>query len=81
MTTVATFSSLAEAFLLKSFLEGDGIPVLVPDEFTIQNGGFGSMPLGGVRVQVPEDFAERALALAATFRQESEGTPGVDPEG
>jgi len=71
MVTVATYSNLSDAFLLKSFLEGDGIPVLIPDEYVAQSGGLGIVALGGIRVQVPEAFSERAEELVSAFQRES----------
>ncbi len=69
MTTVANLGTLDEAMILRSMLEADGIPVLLPDEYSLQNEGFGSFALGGVRVQVPEDFADRAAEIVAEFER------------
>jgi len=63
MTNVATCSNPAEAMLLKTLLEGNGITVYVPDELTSQSAV--NFAGEGIRVFVdPENFetARRILA-------------------
>ena len=67
MTNVATCSNPAEAMLLKTLLEGNGITVYVPDELTAQSAV--NFAGEGIRVFVdPENFetAKRILAEAET---------------
>jgi hypothetical protein len=64
---------LHEAQFLKSVLEADGIGVWLPDEHTLAVGPHLGAALGGVRLLVPEDDAERAREILA-----SAGTSPVD---
>jgi thiamine monophosphate synthase len=65
MTTVAECSSMDEAALLRSLLEGSGIPAFVPDELTVTYRG----QAGGVRLQVADEDAETARTILAEARQ------------
>jgi hypothetical protein len=66
MVTVAQCGSIDEALLLKSLLEGSGIPAWVPDELTAQTAPPYMFASGsGVRLQVEDEQAESALALIA----------------
>lgn len=65
MVTVAQCSSVDEALLLQSLLQGSGIPSFVPDELTAQTAPPYMFAGGGVRLQVAEENAETALALLA----------------
>jgi hypothetical protein len=59
LTTVATFSTRAEADLAQDHLKGEGVDAFVFDDMTA-----GVMPFlagpAGIRVQVPTDQLERA---------------------
>jgi len=63
MTTLTTCSNTAEAMLLKSVLEANGITTLVPDELTAQSALHytGS----GIRLLVAEEDAETARKILA----------------
>ena len=74
MITVANFSDLTEATLLRSWLEAEGIPAFIPDEFTAQNDWL-ITTVGGIRVQVPDQFEEKAIPLVDEFLDESEEPP------
>ena len=67
MTTVTTCSNPAEAELLKSLLDEEGIPAFVPDEL------FG----GIVRVQVDDKDAEKARAVIASAEVPPENEAGT----
>jgi hypothetical protein len=60
VVTVRIYSTLPEAQVIRSFLEGSGIKAFLPDEFTIQNNWMWTNAIGGVRVQVAEENVERA---------------------
>ncbi len=60
MVTVQTCRSVLEAEIVKSHLEGSGVPAFVPDEFAAQNSW---AALDGVRVQVNEEDEIRALEV------------------
>ncbi len=83
MTNVATCSNPAEAMLLKTLLEGNGITVYVPDELTSQSAV--NFAGDGIRVFVdPENFetAKRILAEveAANTDNEADEDENVDPD-
>ncbi|MEO7597393.1 MAG: DUF2007 domain-containing protein [Opitutus sp.] len=61
MITVAHCNTIDEALLLRSVLEGSGVPAFVPDEAIAQTAPtymFGSP--SGVRLQVEDDNVARA---------------------
>lgn len=74
MTTIAKFGHIQDADLARSRLESAGIEVFTPDDV----GGtmmLGAMPLvGGIRLQVDEKDAARALAILS----ESDSGPGEE---
>jgi hypothetical protein len=61
LTTVATYSLPYEAQIARAKLESEGIPAFVADEQTINMQWLYSDALGGVRVQVPSAYRERAV--------------------
>jgi hypothetical protein len=63
MVTIRTCYSLPEAQLIQSHLEGSGIKAFLPDELTVQNDWLWTNAIGGVRVQVLEEDAERAAEV------------------
>ncbi len=66
MTTITTCGDLQQALLVKSILEGSGIPAFVPDELTAQNAPPYIWATGGIRVQVPAEHAEAARKILAS---------------
>ena len=65
MKTIETLSNLSQAFLLRSMLEAEGIAAFLPDETMSQLGPFTGG--GGIRVQVAEEDAARALPVVREF--------------
>ena len=65
MKTVAQCSSVDEALVLRSVLEGSGIRASVPDELTVTYRG----QAGGIRLQVEDEDAEEAARVLASARQ------------
>lgn len=63
MVTVAVYASPYEAGMAKSELESFGIPVFVADEFTIGAYNLYSNALGGVKVNVPASYVEKARQI------------------
>lgn len=61
--TIKTFSYPAEAFLIKSRLEAEGIECLLKDELTIQVDPLLSNAIGGVKLQVKESDVEDAMKV------------------
>lgn len=70
LTTVARYSLPYEAHLARARLESEGIPAFVADEHTINMQWLYSDALGGVRLQVPEPWALRALSVLAEDREQ-----------
>jgi hypothetical protein len=68
MTTIANLNSLNEAFMLRSFLAASEIPAFIPDEYTAQAEGGILYAMGGIRVQVADELAEKAQAVVSEFR-------------
>jgi hypothetical protein len=57
MVTIRTCPTLIDAQIMQSLLRGSGVQAFLPDELEAQN-TWGAIE--GVRVQVPEEDAERA---------------------
>jgi len=64
MVTLRNCSGLAEAELIKSFLAGSGVASFLPDE----NSVLWSNALGGIRVQVADEDADRAEEIMREFK-------------
>jgi len=64
-TTIASFSFPHEAQIAKTSLDAAGIPAFIADEHTINMQWLYSNALGGVKLQVPLQFAEKAKELLA----------------
>jgi len=67
MVTVAVYGTPYEAGLAKSELESYDIPVFLADEYTIGINSLYANALGGIKVNVPESYAEYACRV---LRQE-----------
>lgn len=59
-TTIACIDRLQEAYILKSILEEEGIPVFLKDEMTARSY---MNPMGTIDLQVPDTDAKRAYDL------------------
>ncbi len=70
LTTVARYSFPYEAHIARGKLESEGIPAFVADEQTINMQWLYSDALGGVRLQVPSAWAERARDVLDEDRTE-----------
>ena len=84
MFTLTALPSLDDAYLLRSMLEASEIPAFIPDENASLNWGYINA-IGGVRVQVPEEFAENAKSVLAQFNDKSRSAtippqPGLPQE-
>jgi hypothetical protein len=75
MTTITTCGDLQQALLVKSILEGSGIPAFVPDELTAQNAPPYMWATGGIRVQVEDAQAENARKVLASQSIDLPGEP------
>lgn len=70
LITIASYSFPFEAHIARSRLESEEIPAFVADEHTINMQWLYSNALGGVRLQVPEEFAEVALEILNEDREQ-----------
>ena len=70
LVTIASYSFPFEAHIARSRLESEDIPAFVADEHTINMQWLYSNALGGVRLQVPEEFVETALAILDEDREQ-----------
>ena len=89
LVTVGTFSSPWEAQLALACLQGEGIEAVIADEHFFRLYGALSNALGGVRLQVRPEHAERAANLLRDRRplfyivredEEAESMAGVPDE-
>lgn len=65
LVTVCSCFSVEEAYVLKNLLEAEGITVFLADEITTGFAWHLSNAIGGVKLQVPAEQADRAAALLA----------------
>ena len=80
LITIATFSFLHEAHLAKAKLEAFDIPSFISDEHTTNNLRWAySNIAGGIRLQVPEEFAAQAQEILQE-PAETEPTPELEVE-
>ncbi len=79
LVTVASFDNPMRAEILASRLEAEGIPTFLGDAEMMSINPLWSPALGGVKVQIREDDAERALEImreAVPPGREGSGEPG-----
>ena len=80
LVTVATFDQAAQARLAKNALDEEGIPAAVNDEALVAMDWLLSNAVGGVKVQVREEDADRAVAaLERRFGENGEGFGAAVP--
>lgn len=79
LVTLATFDTVAQAYIAKGELEAVGIRAFVTDEETVGMLWHAAAALGGVKVQVAEEDAERADALLAEYFGSADDGPGDGP--
>lgn len=70
LVTVSRYSFPYEAQIAKTRLDVEGIPAFVADEHTINMQWLFSNALGGVKLQVPENFADAALEVLNEDREQ-----------
>ncbi len=81
LVTIASYSMPYEAHIAKSRLDSEGIPAFIADEHTINMQWLYSNALGGVKLQVPEPYAEAAIEILQENREEALiEEQGVDQE-
>ena len=70
-TTVAVFTYSSEAKIIKGRLESEGIEVFLSDEHTIDTDPLVSNAIGGVKLKVLSDNAEKAAEILNSINQYS----------
>jgi hypothetical protein len=81
LVTVVTFDQAAQAQLAKNALDEEGIQAAVSDETLVAMDWLLSNAVGGVKVQVWEEDAERAVAvLEKKLGEQGEWSGPVSPE-
>ena len=63
LITIATYTYPHEMVISKSKLDANGIECFVRDELTVQVNNFYSNAIGGVKLDVREEDAERAVQI------------------
>lgn len=71
LVTISRYSMPYEAHIAKSRLDSEGIPAFIADEHTISMQWLYSNALGGVKLQVPESYAETALDILLENREQA----------
>jgi len=69
---VETLYDLTLAEFARMRFEAEGVPVLMNSMGQARL--FGADALGGIRVEVPEEFAERAVAILKEVKKELDGS-------
>ena len=80
---VAVFPFIHESLILRALLEAEGIEYFAENENVISVQPFYSNAVGGIRIQVLEDQAERALEIVAEMKRNeglSESETDLSPE-
>ncbi|MBU2705536.1 DUF2007 domain-containing protein [Zooshikella marina] len=68
LVTISRFTFPYEAQIAWAKLDAEGIPAFIADEHTINMQWLYSNALGGVRLQVPEEYADQAQHLLSEDR-------------
>ena len=65
MVNVATFDTIIEASISKGRLEAEGVPCWLADEHIVQTDMLASPAIGGIKLQVSEEWQQTALDVLA----------------
>ncbi len=71
MKTVARFDEPTSAHVARAFLESEGIPAFVADEYVVGAYWLYANAVEGVKVQVADEYADRARALLIEDRSDA----------
>ncbi len=69
MVTIANCFDIIEANRLRMALEAEGIPSFIPDEHVATTIPFHLVTSAGVRLQVPDEYADVAREIVNRERQ------------
>ena len=77
LVIVATFTYPTELAVIRGRLESEGIECFLKDEYTVQAYNFYSNAIGGIKLQVRESDAERAIQILkeAGYIKEQDQSP------
>lgn len=70
MVTIATFDTLPEAYIALGRLQAEAIACRLVDEHMGDFGMPAAIAVGGIKLQVPEEDAQRAVDILSTDRSE-----------
>lgn len=77
MVTVATFDNMVDAHIALGRLQAEGIRASLADEHLVQTDWLYSIAVGGIKLQVEPELAERARRILATDYSDA----AEDPDG
>ena len=78
---LVSFNFPSEMFVLKTKLESDGIDCFVSDENTVSANPFLANAIGGVKLKVKTEDAERAIkVMNAFYKNETDGNEEISYE-
>jgi hypothetical protein len=66
VVNVATFDTIIDANISMGRLRAEGIPCWLADEHIVQTDMLYSPAIGGIKLQVSEEWAEKARVILAT---------------
>jgi hypothetical protein len=66
VVNVATFDTIIDANINMGRLQAEGIPCWLADEHIVQTDMLYSPAIGGIKLQVSEEWAEKAREILAT---------------
>ena len=72
LVTLIKCVGAGQAHAIRVRLESEGVPVFLFDEFTVSMDWLLSNAIGGVKVQVPEPYLERARNILGILEEEEE---------
>lgn len=75
-TIIARYDGMPEAHIAMGRLAAEGIESWLADEHLVQTDWLYSIAVGGIKLQVAEDDAERALTILATDYSDEIGDIG-----
>lgn len=70
LVTVATYDNAVSAHIAAGRLRADGLYCEIADEHLVQTDWLAAPAVGGIKVQVPAEHAQRAVAILARDRSD-----------
>ena len=80
LVTIATYTYSHELDVIKALLESEGIECFTLDNFTVAIDPLVSNAIGGVKLQVIEEQAEKATEIVNKFWRNNDNTGTFDNE-